>query len=137
VDEVASVAAEVMPYITGAAAAYGAAVLGRAQDEAAGATVSLGKRLLRRIFGVHEGQGELPEALRDLAAEPDDPDAVAAVRLQIRKRLAVDPVLAADVQRMLADTRVTVISHGKRSVSAQVVNAPVVTGDNSTIQYYH
>jgi hypothetical protein len=137
VNDVASVAAVATPYITGAVAAYGASVLGEARDEVADATVSLGRRLLRRIFGVHENQVELPQALRDLAAEPDDPDAVATVRLQIRKRLEADAILEADVRRILAGTGVTIISHGKRSVSAQVINAPVATGDNSTIRHSH
>jgi hypothetical protein len=133
VNEVASAAAEVMPYITGALGAYGGAVLSRARDDAADATVSLGRRIVQRIFGVREDRSELPEALWDVVDDPADPDAVAALRLQVRKMLAADPQLFADVRDMLAGARINVTALGKRSVAAQVINAPVTTGNNSPI----
>jgi hypothetical protein len=37
----------------------------------------------------------------DLAADPQDEDAVAALRLAVRKALGADPVLAEDVRWML------------------------------------
>jgi hypothetical protein len=135
VNEVASVAAEVTPYITGAVAAYGGAVLARARDEAADATVSLGRRMAQRIFGVRGERDELPEALLDVVTDPADPDAVAALRLQVRKMLAADPQLVADMREMLATTRVKVSARGERSVAAQVINAPVTTGNDSPIRH--
>jgi hypothetical protein len=44
--DVLSLAAEMTPYVSAAAAAYGGAVLVKARDEAADATVGLGRRLL-------------------------------------------------------------------------------------------
>jgi hypothetical protein len=100
--DVASLAAEMTPYVSAAVGAYGGAVLVRVRDEAADATVGLGRRLLQRIFGTR-GDGEpLPGPLADLAADPRDADALAAVRLVVRKALAADPVLAAEVGSMLA-----------------------------------
>ena len=100
--DVATLAAEMTPYVSAAVGAYGGAVLARMRDEAADATVGLGRRLLQRIFG-HRGEGEpLPGPLADLAADPGDGDALAAVRLLVRKALAADPVLAAEVGSMLA-----------------------------------
>ena len=100
--DVASLAAEMTPYVSAAVGAYGGAVLARVRDEAADATVGLGRRLLQRIFGT-KGDGEpLPGPLADLAADPRDADALAAVRLVVRKALAADPGLAAEVRSMLA-----------------------------------
>ena len=92
--DVASLAAEMTPYVSAAVGAYGGAVLAKLRDEAADATVGLGRRLLQRIFGTR-GDGEpLPGPLADLAADPGDGDALAAVRLVVGKALAADPVLA-------------------------------------------
>ena len=66
--EVASLAAEMTPYVSAAVGAYGGAVLARVRDDAADATVGLGRRLLQRVFGT-KGEGEpLPAPLADLAA---------------------------------------------------------------------
>lgn len=78
------------------------AVLAKVRDEAADATVGLGRRLLQRVFG-SRGEGEpLPDPLGALAADPDDGDALAAVRLAIRQALTGDPALQAEVRSMLA-----------------------------------
>jgi hypothetical protein len=100
--DVASLAAEMTPYVSAAVGAYGGAVLARVRDEAADATVGLGRRLLQRIFGT-KGDGEpLSGPLADLAADPGDADALAAVRLLVRKALAADAGLAVEVGSMLA-----------------------------------
>jgi hypothetical protein len=100
--DIASLAAEMMPYVSAAVGVYGGAVLAKAQDDLADATVDLGHRLLQKMFG-HRGEGEpLPGPLADLAADAGDPDALAAVRLAVRKALAADPVLAGEVRSMLA-----------------------------------
>jgi hypothetical protein len=100
--DIASMTAEMTPYISAAVSAYGGAVLARARDEAADATVRLGCRLLQKIFGHHDDAEPLPEPLADLATDPGDGDALAAVRLAARKALGADPVLAAEVRAMLA-----------------------------------
>ncbi len=100
--DVVSLAAEMMPYVSAAVGAYGGAVLAKVRDEAADATVGLGRRLLVRIFG-SRGQGDpLPGPLADLAADLDDGDALAAVRLAVRQALVADPALEAEVRAMLA-----------------------------------
>jgi hypothetical protein len=95
-------AAEMTPYISAAVSAYGGAVLARARDEAADSTVALGRRLLQKIFGHRDEAGSLPDPLADLAGDPQDGDALAAVRLAVRKALEADPALAAEVRTMLA-----------------------------------
>jgi hypothetical protein len=100
--DIASMAAEMTPYISAAVSAYGGAVLAQVRDDAADATVGLGRRLLQKIFG-RRGEAEpLPGPLADLAGDPQDGDALAAVRLAVRKALDADPALAAEVREMLA-----------------------------------
>jgi hypothetical protein len=49
------------------------------------------RRLLQRVFGTKAEGESLPVPLADLAADPRDVDALAAVRLAVRKALAADP----------------------------------------------
>jgi hypothetical protein len=100
--EVATLAAEMTPYVSAAVGAYGGAVLAKVRDEAADATVGLGRRLLQRVFGSRREGESLPDPLSSLAADPADADALAAVRLAIRQALAADPLLEAEVRSMLA-----------------------------------
>ena len=133
--EVATLAAEVAPYASAAAAAYGGAVLAKVRDDAADVTVGLGCRLLQRIFGTR-GHGEpLPEAVADVVADPADEDAVAALRLAVRKALAADAGLQGEVRDMLAQASVSVTASGERSIAAQVISGVAVTGDNTAINW--
>ncbi len=87
--EVASLAAEMTPYVSAAVGAYGGAVLAKVRDEAADATVGLGRRMLQRVFGSRREGEPPPEPLGALIADPEDDDALAAVRLAIRRALAM------------------------------------------------
>jgi hypothetical protein len=131
--DVVSLAAEMSPYVSAAVGAYGGAVLAKVRDDAADATVGLGRRLLQRIFGSRAEGESLPESLQNLAADPQDGDAVVALRLQIRKFLAADPDLATEVQAMLAEVGVSVTASGERSIAAQVISGTASTGDDTTI----
>jgi hypothetical protein len=122
-----------MSYVTAAIGAYGGAVLQKAQDDAAEATVGLGRRVLQRIFGTRAAGEQLPEPVADVAADPQDEDAVAALRLAIRKALAADPQLRTEVEGMLASAGVSVTAAGERSIAAQTITGIAATGDNTTI----
>jgi hypothetical protein len=72
-----------------------------------------GCRLLQKVFGRRDKGEPLPGPLADLANNPQDGDALAACRLEIRKALAAcrleirkalaaDPLLVAEVRSMLA-----------------------------------
>ena len=61
-------AAQVMPYVTAAAGVYGAAVLSKVEDEAADATVSLGRRVLQREAARGSGDALTDMCLSRLAA---------------------------------------------------------------------
>lgn len=131
--EVAALAAEVSPYVTAAIAAYGGAVLVKAEDQAADATVGLGRRLLQRIFSTGKQPEDAPNAVRELAADPDDLDLQAVLRVAIRRALAADPDLTDDIRGMLAATSVSVTASGERSIAAQTIIGIAATGDSSNI----
>jgi|SRR5690242_14205078 len=132
-DEAALLAGQMVPYMTAAAAAYGGAVLAKARDDAADATVGLGRRLLQRVFGRHGEHQDVPEPVENLISFPQDGDAVAALRLAVRKALAADAAMAGDVRAMLARAGVSVTASGERSVAAQVISGTVATGDDVII----
>jgi hypothetical protein len=133
-DDAALLAGQMVPFMSAAAAAYGGAVLAKVRDDTADVTVALGRRLLQRVFGARgEGQGP-PEPVLDLVAYPEDGDALAALRLAVRKALEADPRLAADVQALLSGTGITVTASGERSIAAQEIPGIAATGDNVTIR---
>ena len=127
------VATLVTTYVIAAVREFGGAVLNQAQADAAEGTVGLGRRLLQRIFGTHKAGEPLPEPLADAVADPQDEDAMAALRLAIRKALAADAGLRADVENMLASAGVTVTASGERSIAAETISGIAATGDNTTI----
>ena len=126
--DVTQVVGEITPYITAAVGAYGLGVLTRTQDEAADATVALGRRLAQRIFGVRTEDGRLPEALADIAAEPEDPDTEAALRRAVRRALLADERLAAEARVLLREAPAAHTGDG-----SQVVTGSVIGGDSIQI----
>lgn len=79
------------------------------------------------------------EAVQDLAAAPEDADAQAALRLQLKKLLTEDPALAAEITRLWQEAQaagVAVIAGGTRSVAigGSVTGSTIVTGDRNTVQ---
>lgn len=131
--EVAVLAGQVMSSVIAAVRAFGGRVLDQAQDDAAEATIGLGRRVLQKVFGTRTAGEPLPEPVADAVADPQDEDAVAALRLAIRKALAASPQLAAEVEGMLAGAGVSVTASGERSIAAQTITGIAATGDNTTI----
>ena len=131
--ELAPLAADVMPYVSAAVSAYGAAVLVKVRDDAADATVSLGRRILQRIFGWSSHSEPLPDSLQEVVAYPNDPDALAVLQLEIRKALAADAELREDIEGMLPNISAPVTASGERSIAGRNINGVAITGDNATI----
>ncbi|MEA3345821.1 MAG: hypothetical protein U9Q78_06210 [Chloroflexota bacterium] len=80
------------------------------------------------------GNEEVKKAARDAAAMPDDSDAEAALRLQLKKLLAQDETLAKELSQMWWEaqaTGVTVTASGERSVAigGGVKGSTIITGD--------
>lgn len=127
--DIAYMAAEMVPYMSAAASAYGGAVLAQVRDDAADATVGLGRRLLQRVFGTRAPGEQLPEPLVDIVGNPHDDDAIAALRLATRKALEASPTLATEVEGILASAGITATASGERSISAQTIPGIAATGD--------
>lgn len=78
-------------------------------------------------------------AARDVVERPDDPDAAATLRLQLRKLLEADPELAAEVTELVEEGRRTgllTVAAGSRSVAVggDVADSVIVTGDDNTVR---
>jgi hypothetical protein len=126
IGDVAAVVNDAWPFISAAVAGYGAAVLRISDEAAAEATVTLGRRILQRVFG----RGMPPQALTDLAADPQDSDLQAALRVTLRKLLAEDSELTAQIRDMLAGTRVVTSNVIRGSiVHGPVIQVGVITGE--------
>jgi hypothetical protein len=94
------------------------------------------KRLWAKLRPKAEARLELKGAINDAATAPEDEDAQAQLRLQLKKLLADDEQLAKDLQAVLADAKqsgVTVIASGDRSVGigGDVTGSTIITGDQN------
>jgi hypothetical protein len=109
----ATLAAEVVPFATAAVGMYGRAVLAKAWDNVADATIKTGTRVLQAIFGQKKDGEELPVVIAEVIDNPGDEDYVNALKLKIRKALEADVALARDIAAIVAEARpnVTVNQH--------------------------
>jgi hypothetical protein len=120
--EVATLVADATPYVTAAVSAYGGAVLAKVRDDAADATVGVGRRLLQRVFGRRTADEPLPAPLAALAADPGDADALGMVRWAMRQALEADAAMLEEVKSMLASAQgVTVKQNVRAGRDAYVV----------------
>ena len=134
--EIVQLVEQTGPYLTAAVGAYGLGVLARAEDAAVDATANLGRRILQVVWQRRDAQGraDLEAALQDTAEAPDDADAAAALRQQIKRALRDDAELLEELARILpvSDGTVNVTAAGERSIAAKTIGT-AVTGDNTTI----
>jgi hypothetical protein len=113
--EIATLVADATPYVTAAVGAYGGAVLAKVRDDAADATVGVGRRLLQRVFGHRTADEPLPAPLAALAADLGDADALGMVRWAIRQALETDAEMLEEVKSMLASAQGTVVKQNVRA----------------------
>ncbi|WP_116215744.1 hypothetical protein [Streptomyces olivoreticuli] len=133
--EIVTVMDQVGPYLTAALGAYGVGVLGRAEDAAVDATANIGRRVLHAVWrrrGAQE-RAALEAAVQDVAAEPGDEDAAAALRQQIKRALREDAELLKELSALVPTGPVTVTASGERSIAAQTITT-AVSGDHNTIR---
>ncbi|MEU5666746.1 hypothetical protein [Streptomyces longwoodensis] len=136
--EIGELVEQAGPYLTTALGAYGAGVLGRAESAAVDATANVGRRILYAEWRRRSAQSqtELEAAVRDAAEDPNDADAAAALRQQIKRALRDDEELLQELARLLPAPRgasVTVTASGERAIAAQRIGT-AITGDNATIR---
>jgi hypothetical protein len=113
--EVATLVADATPYVTAAVGAYGGAVLAKVRDDAADATVGVGRRLLQRIFGHRPADEPLPTPLAALAADPDDADALGMVRWAMRQALEADAAMLEEIKSVVASAQGAVVTQKVRA----------------------
>jgi hypothetical protein len=113
--EIATLVADATPYVTAAVGAYGGAVLAKVRDDAADATVGVGRRLLQRVFGHRTADEPLPAPLAALAADPGDADALGMVRWALRQALEVDAAMLEEVKSMLASAQGVIVKQNVRA----------------------
>ncbi|MFC9243295.1 hypothetical protein ACFT7S_04380 [Streptomyces sp. NPDC057136] len=122
--------------MTVAVSAYGAAVLTRAQDAAADATVGLGQRILQAVWrrGDEAGRAELERVVNEAVDEQDDVYTTAVLVRLLKSALQDDRELREELTALLpvptAGT-VTVTASGERSIAAQHIGT-AITGDGHT-----
>ncbi|WP_406271117.1 hypothetical protein OHT93_20200 [Streptomyces sp. NBC_00191] len=133
--EIVQFVAQAGPFLTAALGAYGAGVLTRTEDAAVEATANVGRRMLQAVWRRRdeEGRAELEAAVQDAAEEPEDEDATAELRQQIKRALREDEELLRELAGLLPAGRVTVTASGERAIAAQTITN-AITGDNATVQ---
>ena len=100
-------------------------------------TWTLATRLWERLADAVRGRPAAEEVVQDVAANPQDADARAALSYQVRKLAQEDPELAAALEQLIADAeRGDVTAAGDRSVatSGGVRDSVIITGDDADVQ---
>ncbi|MGQ4379873.1 hypothetical protein ACN6K9_003093 [Streptomyces sp. SAS_267] len=134
--EIAQLVGQAGPAVTAAVGAYGAAVLTRAQDAAADATVGLGQRILQLVWRRRDeaGRAELERVVGEAADEQDAAYSTAVLSRLLRQALQDDPALREELAAVLpasAPGTVNVTASGERSIAAQHIGT-AITGDGHT-----
>ncbi|MER5462040.1 hypothetical protein ABT010_15380 [Streptomyces sp. NPDC002668] len=135
--EIVQFVAQAGPFLTAALGAYGAGVLTRTESAAVEATANVGRHMLQAVWRRRgeEGRAALEAAVQDAADAPEDEDAAAALRQQVKRALREDEELLRELAGLLPARSgpVTVTASGERTIAAQAITT-AVTGDNPTIQ---
>lgn len=156
-----TMAAAATPFLLKAVQALGDKIWDKTSDAAADEAAGFGHRLLARLL--HPGDGPDPDpatdpdadtgsgvvavagtreqagvalAVRDLVATPDDQDLQVGLRVAVRRLLAADPVLMAEVADMV-DQQAPAQQAGDRSIllGGAQHGGVNVTGDGNDISY--
>lgn len=94
-----------------------------------------GKSLWSRLKSKVEAKPEALEAAQDIAQSPEDQDAQAAFRRQLKKLLTEDQSLAEEVSRWLEQGKaagITVVASGERNVAiGRDFQGTIITGDQN------
>jgi hypothetical protein len=143
-----TIAAAAVPFLIKAAEALGDKIWEKTSNAAADEAAGFGRRLLDRLRG-RGGKDEtagsstatgtdlaVVEAVRDVVATPGDQAAHGALTMAVRKLLAADPVLMAEVAEMI-EKQAPQQRAGDRSVNigGSMSGGVNATGDSNTITY--
>lgn len=133
------------PPVVEAAKTYGEKALETAAEKAlekVGENITdeswqFGKPLLKKLLGRLAKRPAALEAIEDLASQPDNPDIQTVMRVQLAKLFEADRDFATEVEKLVTEANragitINITASGDRSVAAQNINAPVITGDIKT-----
>ncbi|MFJ4785908.1 hypothetical protein [Streptomyces sp. NPDC088794] len=131
--EIVQLVEQAGPAVTAAVSAYGVAVLTRAQDAAAEATVGLGQQILQLVWRRRDeaSRTELERVVGEAADEQDDAYSTAVLSRLLKRALQDDPALREELSALLpapAAGAVTITASGERSIAAQHIGT-AITGD--------
>ncbi|QQS45406.1 MAG: hypothetical protein IPM66_15860 [Acidobacteriota bacterium] len=96
-----------------------------------------GKPLLKKLLARIAKRPAALEAVEDLARQPDNSDNQTVMKVQLAKLFEADRELAAEIEQLVTNANragitINITASGDRSVAAQNINAPVITGDIKT-----
>jgi hypothetical protein len=134
--EIAALTAFLAPFLPTLVKA-GEQVVGRAAEAVADEAFTYARALWERLKPKVEEKPAAQEAAEEVAARPDDDDALAALRLQLRKLLEEDQQLASDLTRIWEEAQAANVVHvtasGERSVAVggDVSGSTIITGDQA------
>jgi hypothetical protein len=109
-----------------------------ATDAAADEAVGFARRIWNALRGPVEQKDAAREAVEDVSQHPDDEELRTVLRVQLRKLLEEDDVLATEVGRLWAEAeaagattvnvRVTASGAGSVAIGRDVTGSSIVTG---------
>ena len=134
--EIAALTAFLAPFLPSLIKA-GEKAVEKAADAVSDEAFKYAKALWDKLQPGVEAKPAAKEAAEEVAAHPDDDDALASLRLQLRKLLEQDQGLADDLARIWQEAQaanvVQVTASGERSVAVggDVTGSTIVTGDQT------
>lgn len=134
--EVAALTAFLAPFLPSLIKA-GEKAVEKAADAVSDEAFKYAKALWDKLKPGVEAKPAAKEAAEEVATHPDDDDALASLRLQLRKLLEQDQGLADDLARIWQEAQaanvVQVTASGERSVAVggDVTGSTIVTGDQT------
>ncbi|MET8702682.1 hypothetical protein ABZW10_28040 [Kitasatospora sp. NPDC004723] len=131
--ESARLAEHAGPYLSAAVQEFGERALAESDETTRNATADLGRRIIRSALRhcTRSEKSALEDSVRDAAVHADDPDAIAALRYQIKRAMRENPELQEEVAALLAPATtgsITITASGERSIAAYTIGS-AITGD--------
>src|ERR1051325_6833240 len=134
--ETVTLLAPFLPYLLKAGEGFADEAGKKLGEEAGGGAWEKAKNLWSRLRPKVELKPAALEAVEDVATNPNDEDAVAALRNQLKKLLTEDKSLAEEILKIQDEMRrdgVNVSAIGERSVAigGNVSGSTIITGDTN------
>jgi hypothetical protein len=99
--DASELAKEVIAPAKAAIGAYGTAALTRDAETGAEEEAELGREVLQEIYWRAKPVEPFEVAVTGVSADPEDADAVGALRLQVKKALEADEILTAETAKLV------------------------------------